>query len=215
MLLGVIIAVLGLDANDELIEQPQKALSVGVSAKLDSTSYRPLLTLGTTTCGAPVERMHQVAKQILQAEVGTPSICASRIFGVFVGGALDVTATQADGTSRSGQLLVNATEGPLAHVVLLAALPMVTASWLCPAAFRRTPGKWLLDLKVSGRPMAKLARGAIRLSPVLTMMGLSLLMDPPIPAPEGVQLLLSFLPSIAGIGLVIWLWVKPLAADQA
>ncbi|NBZ88437.1 hypothetical protein [Stagnihabitans tardus] len=210
LLLGLIVAVTGLDTQDELMASPHKEFEINFSFSIQTSQFRPMLSLGTKTCGAPVPETRALLGQALDGTVTKANICISRIFGVPIGGFADLSLTKADGSSESGTVSLGTVEGPLVYADHLALVVMLAASWIGLVAKRRTPGKWLTGLKVTGRPLALVAREMIRMSPVLGLLLLSIL-----PFGGGLPSLLIYGVAL-GIpaGLAIWLWLMPILRDE-
>ena len=217
VLLGLLMAVSGLDSIDTVVSMPSKDLSVGFAIGMISTEFRPFITLGTSTCGTPSPELQAALSQMVEGKVTEAQACLSRIFGVFVAGRTDVSVTAPDGAIRTAVIPLNP-KGLFSLVDLYAAFILLVFGWLGLATTRRTPGKWLMGLKVTGSPQAKLAREAIRLSPILAMLALG----------SGASLLATEVPALAAgwmqwgllgiallvpIGLWLWLWLKPLMAE--
>ncbi|MCW1918401.1 hypothetical protein NX862_06535 [Rhodobacter sp. KR11] len=213
-LLGLIIAVTGLDTTNDSLTDPTSAFAASFDATLDSTEFRPMIRLGTTTCGAAVpDTVKAIGALVPEAKISAVTSCMDRISGVATGGRIDFTMTHGDGTQEPGALDISVNGLVFRHIDAFALLCLLGLSSLCLAVFHTTPGKALCGIKVSGKAWAMPLREVIRLSPFLVsvLWGSKLRLSL---TEVGIETSWGLIAIAISAALVVGLWVVPVAKDH-
>ena len=211
--LGLVIAIFGLDAFNDGLANPTSSFAASFDASLDSTEFRPLVQLGTTTCGEALpDTVKAIGALVPDAKISAVTSCMDRIYGVATGGRIDFTVTQGDGTQERVALDLSMNGLLFRHIDAFALLCMLGLSSLGLAVFHTTPGKALCGIKVSGKAWAMPLREVIRLSPFLVaFLGSELRISlTEIRIESG----LGLIAIVISAALFIGLWVYPVAKDH-